>query len=91
LSKEKGMKLTVKRNCHIQALNFNVTSNDFKSLKFRVNFYTIKNGLPADLLLEKNIVFEIRDGFWAGLMSIWHLMKSILTSGLKRCSDYTMA
>lgn len=63
LSKEKGMKLTVKRNCHIQALNFNVTSNDFKSLKFRVNFYTIKNGLPADLLLEKNIVFEIRDGF----------------------------
>jgi hypothetical protein len=63
LSKEKGMKLTVKRNCHIQALNFNVTSNDFKSLKFSVNFYTIKNGLPADLLLEKNIVFEIRDGF----------------------------
>lgn len=63
LSKEKGMKFTVRRNCYIKDLNFNITSNDFKSLKFRVNFYKIKDGLPTDLIVFENIIFEIRDNY----------------------------
>lgn len=63
LSKEKGMKFNIRKNCYIQDLNFNITSNDFKSLKFRVNFYKIENGLPTDLIVQKNIVFEIKDNF----------------------------
>ena len=63
LSKELGMKYKIRKNCHIQNLNFNITSNDFKSLKFRVNFYKIENGLPTDLIVQKNIVFEIKDNF----------------------------
>jgi hypothetical protein len=63
LSKERGMKLKIRRNCHIKDLNFNVTSNDFTSLKFRVNFYKIENGLPTELLINENIVFEIKDNF----------------------------
>ena len=63
LSKEKGMKFKVRRNCHIKDLNFNVTSNDFKSLKFRVNIYKIQDGLPTDLIVQDNIIFEIKDNF----------------------------
>ncbi len=63
LSKEKGMKFNMRRNCHIKDLNFNITGNDFKSLKFRVNFYNVKDGLPKDLIVQKNIVFEIKDNF----------------------------
>ncbi|NMH89113.1 carboxypeptidase-like regulatory domain-containing protein [Flavivirga algicola] len=63
LSKEKGMKFKIRRNCHIKDLNFNITSNDFKSLKFRVNFYKIKDGLPTDLIIQENIIFEIKDNF----------------------------
>src|SRR5690606_37772729 len=63
LSKERGMKLKIKRNCHIEDLNFNITSNDFTSLKFRVNLYKIEDGLPTDLLIEKNIVFEVKDNY----------------------------
>lgn len=63
LSKERGMKLKIRRNCHIKDLNFKITSNDFTSLKFRVNFYKIKDGLPTELLIEKNIVFEVNDNF----------------------------
>lgn len=63
LSKERGMKFKMRRNCHIKDLNFNITSNDFKSLKFRVNFYKIKDGLPTDLIVQDNIVFEIKDNF----------------------------
>ncbi|KPM30484.1 Putative outer membrane protein [Croceitalea dokdonensis DOKDO 023] len=63
LSKERGMKLKIRRNCHIKDLNFKITSNDFTSLKFRVNFYKIEDGLPTELLIEKNIVFEVKDNF----------------------------
>lgn len=63
LSKEMGMELKVRRNCHIKDLNFNVTSNQFKSLKFRVNIYKIENGLPTDLIIKDNIFFEIKDNF----------------------------
>ena len=63
LSKERGMALKIKRNCHIKDLNFNVTSNQFKSLKFRVNIYKIENGLPTDLIIQDNIIFEIKDNF----------------------------
>ena len=62
-SKEVGMKMKIKKDCRIDDLNFNVTSNDFKSLKFRLNFYAIKDNLPSDLLLSKDIIFEIKDGF----------------------------
>ena len=63
LSKEMGMELKTRRNCHIKDLNFNVTSNNFKSLKFRVNIYKIENGLPTDLIIHDNIIFEIKDNF----------------------------
>ena len=63
LSKERGMKLKIRRNCHIKDLNFKITSNDFTSLKFRINFYKIEDGLPTELLIEKNIVFEVKDNF----------------------------
>lgn len=58
LSKEKGVRIKINKNCHLKDLNFKITTNDFKSLKFRVNFYKIENGLPTDL-----IVFEIKDNF----------------------------
>ncbi|WP_194766171.1 carboxypeptidase-like regulatory domain-containing protein [Tamlana sp. I1] len=63
LSKERGMKFKIRRNCNIKDLNFNISSNDFKSLKFRVNFYNIKDGVPSDLIVQENIVFEIKDNF----------------------------
>lgn len=63
LSKEKGVRIKINKNCHLKDLNFKITTNDFKSLKFRVNFYKIENGLPTDLIVFENIVFEIKDNF----------------------------
>lgn len=63
LSKERGMKFRIRRNCHIKDLNIKITSNDFTTLKFRVNFYKIENGLPSELLLNENIIFEVKDSF----------------------------
>lgn len=63
LSKEIGMQLKIKRNCEIDSLTFNITSNDFKKLKFRVNFYKIENGKPTDIIVHQNIIFEINNKF----------------------------
>lgn len=63
LSKEMGMKLELKKDCRINDLNFHISSNDYKSLKLRVNFYKIENGLPSDLIVSKNIICEIKDGY----------------------------
>ncbi|WP_136467819.1 carboxypeptidase-like regulatory domain-containing protein [Flagellimonas onchidii] len=62
LSKEIGVRVPVKKDCRVQALNFNITTNDFKSLRFRINFYQIKKGLPGELLNTRDIIFEIEDG-----------------------------
>ena len=63
LSKEIGIEFKLKKDCKIENLNFNITQNDFKSLKFRLNFYKVENGLPTELLNEKDIIFEIKDNF----------------------------
>jgi hypothetical protein len=63
LSKEIGMKFKLKKDCKINDLNFNITSNEFSSLKFRLNFYKIENGFPTELIVEKDIVFEIKDEY----------------------------
>ena len=63
LSKEIGMKFKLKKNCKINDLNFNITSNEFSSLKFRLNFYKVENGFPTKLIVDKDIVFEIKDEF----------------------------
>lgn len=63
LSKEMGMKFNIRRNCNVKDLNFNITQNEFSSLKFRVNFYRIENNVPAELLNKKDIMIEIKDNF----------------------------
>jgi hypothetical protein len=63
LSKEIGMQLKINKNCQIDSLTFNITSNDFKKLIFRVNFYKIENGLPTEILVYQNIIFEIENKY----------------------------
>lgn len=63
LSKEVGMKFKLKKDCKINDFNFNITSNDFSSLKFRLNLYKIENGVPTKLIVEKDVVFEIKNEY----------------------------
>jgi len=63
LSKEMGMKLKLRKDCRIEDLNFYITGNQYKSVKFRVYFYSIKNNEPDELLINNDIIFEIKDEF----------------------------
>ncbi|WET00994.1 carboxypeptidase-like regulatory domain-containing protein [Flavobacterium sp. YJ01] len=61
LSRERGMEFRIKKDCKVTYFNFNITSNEFKSVKFRLNFYKVENGLPSKILIEKDIIFEVKD------------------------------
>lgn len=61
LSRERGMEFRIKKDCKVTDFNFNITSNEFKSVKFRLNFYKVENGLPSKILIEKDIIFEVKD------------------------------
>ncbi len=63
LGKEMGMKLKLGGNCRVNALNFNITSNEFAAIKFRVNFYKVEGGVPAGLMFEEEITCEVKDGY----------------------------
>lgn len=63
LSKEAGMKLKVKKDCRIEDFNIYIAQNQYKSVKFRIGIYSIKNDVPDQLLINKEIIFEIKDGY----------------------------
>lgn len=59
LSKEIGIQIKPKGDCKLKDLNIHVTSNEFSSLKFRLNLYKIENGNPTEIITPNEIIFEI--------------------------------
>lgn len=57
LGNEMGIYIDVKRNpTFVQEFNLYITENKYDVFKFRLNFYSAKNGLPDKNLLDKNII-----------------------------------
>ena len=63
LSKEIGIVIKPKGDCILEDLNIYISSNEFSSLKFRLNFYKIEDGKPTALVIFKEIVFEISNQY----------------------------
>jgi pimeloyl-ACP methyl ester carboxylesterase len=59
LAKEQGMILPIDAECLLQDFNFHVAFNRFKSVKFRLNLYSVKAGLPNKPLLTQDIRFDV--------------------------------
>jgi len=57
LGNEVGIVIKIKNKpAYIQAFNVNIASNKYDTLKFRVNLYSLKDGLPDTSLLKKSII-----------------------------------
>lgn len=66
IGSEMGMRYTTSRtNALIRDFNFYISSNNFNFIKFRVNVYSVKRGLPDTLLFNKQI-FATVDQFYTG-------------------------
>lgn len=63
LSKEIGIVIKPKGDCILEDFNIYISSNEFSSLKFRLNFYKIEDGKPTAIIISKEIIFEIRNQY----------------------------
>jgi pimeloyl-ACP methyl ester carboxylesterase len=59
LGKEQAAILPIDEHCFIKDFNMLVVFNRFQSVKFRLNFYSVKNGLPDKLIVDKDILFDV--------------------------------
>lgn len=60
LGHEVGIKIKIKNSpTYIEKFHTNVTSNTSETMKFRMNFYSIKNGLPNEKIVKEDIIFPI--------------------------------
>lgn len=58
---EIGSTLTIKDNSDINNLNFYVTRNENDNMKLRVKFYNVENKLPKEIIVNKDILFDVND------------------------------
>jgi len=57
---ELGIKIKIKDSpTRIEKFHVNVVSNTSEKVKFRMNFYNIKDGLPNEKIFKENIIFSI--------------------------------
>ena len=59
LGEECGMLLSSRYDCTVNRLSFFVRKNGFESASFRLTFYSAENGLPKDILGDKDIRFDL--------------------------------
>tara|TARA_R110002167_G_scaffold186520_1_gene387607 strand:+ start:194 stop:1015 length:822 start_codon:yes stop_codon:yes gene_type:complete len=60
LGNELGIKINIKNNpTFLKSFNTHIVTNTNTSLKYRLNIYSIKNGLPDKKIVNENIIFPI--------------------------------
>lgn len=61
LGKEQAAILSIDKHCYLRNFNMLVTFNRFQSVKFRLNFYSVKDGQPDRLIVNKDILFDVTE------------------------------
>jgi len=70
IGSEMGMRYRIeKNNAILKDLNFYISANNFNSIKFRINIYSVKNDLPDTLIYNKQI-FTTLDKYKTGWTKI---------------------
>jgi hypothetical protein len=59
IGREVGVALEVNRDCHVKKLNFFIVLNRYDNVKLRALFYEMKDGKPWDLIVNKDIIFDV--------------------------------
>jgi len=59
LGSEVGIKIKIKKSpTYIDDFNVSITHNAHDTIRFRLNFYDVKNGLPNNNILKENIIVK---------------------------------
>lgn len=55
------MVFNVENSSRVKDVNFHISLNEFNSVKFRLNFYKVEDGLPIELLNAEDIIINIEN------------------------------
>jgi pimeloyl-ACP methyl ester carboxylesterase len=59
LGKELASIIPIDKHSYLRDFNVHVVFNHFQSVKFRLNFYSVKDGQPDQPIVNKNILFDV--------------------------------
>jgi hypothetical protein len=62
-NREEGIAIKVRRDSEILSFGVNLYRNVYERVLFRLSFYSFENGTPGELVVHKDVKFEVRDGF----------------------------
>ncbi|RZJ90327.1 MAG: alpha/beta fold hydrolase [Chryseobacterium sp.] len=57
--REQATLLKIDRDVFLRKLNFGINRRAFKKIKLRMNIYDVKQGIPGESILHKDVVFDI--------------------------------
>ena len=61
LGRELGMRFNLKGDYRLKTFSFYIGSNEYNSVKFRLNVYKIDENGPAELLNKEDVIFDVGD------------------------------
>lgn len=59
LGKEQAAVINIDNDVYLRNFNMYVVFNRFKTVKFRLNIYSVKNGYPDSLLNNSDVIFDV--------------------------------
>lgn len=61
IGREIGTIFNIEKNCSINGIHIYVASNKYDSIKMRAIFYSVENGLPKDIIVNRDIIFNVSE------------------------------
>lgn len=61
IGREIGTILNIDKDCIIKTLHIFVAVNKYDSIKMRALFYNVENGLPKDIIVNSDIIFNVTE------------------------------
>ncbi len=77
LGSEVGLRVHIRRSpTLIDAFNVSIAANHYDTLRFRINFYDLKDGMPGQRIQKKDIIVEttMKDGLLSIDLSDYHIV-----------------
>ncbi len=61
IGREIGTIFNIEKSCSIKGIHIFVASNKYDSIKMRAIFYSVENGLPKEIVVNRDIIFSVSE------------------------------
>ena len=67
--REQAVMLKIDKDIFLRKLNFSINRKNFKKIKLRMNIYAVRDGLPGQSILRKDVIFEVAGNTKVGMQA----------------------